>query len=42
MIKNIFVTLEIIEDKSKRKVKKKKGDKLHACSTLEVSAWDQI
>lgn len=25
MIKNIFVTLEIIEDKSKRKVKKKKG-----------------
>lgn len=39
MIKNIFVTLEIIEDKSKRK---KKRDKLHACSTLEVSAWDQI
>lgn len=40
MIKNIFVTLEIIEDKSKRK--KKKRDKLHACSTLEVTAWDQI
>lgn len=39
MIKNIFVTLEIIEDKVKEK---KKRDKLHACSTLEVTAWDQI